>query len=107
MTWVDAICFAFDVVPSEVDDLYEEVSWCDLTHKVQLRFQVEQTKVLQEYQNLALILSAAFGGETKGGERDDQGNLIRPDANGGPYKPKNVEELKGALKGLLSGGGNG
>jgi hypothetical protein len=95
------------MVPSQILDLYEELTWFDLQYKVQLRFQLDQTKVLQEYQNLALILSAAFGGGEKGGERDEHGNLVRPDAHGGPYVPKNADELKGALRGLLSGGGNG
>lgn len=106
MSWVDAVCYAFDVCPSQVLDLYEELTWFDLQHKVQLRFQLDQTKVLQEYQNLALILSAAFGGGSKGGERDADGNLVRPDSKG-EYKPKNFDELQGALRGLLRGGGNG
>lgn len=97
------MCFAFDVSPSDLPTLYEEKAWCDLQHKVQLRLQFEQSKVLQEFQNLGLILSAAFGGGESGGQRDADGNLIRPDADGGEYKPKNADELKSMMRGMLSG----
>ena len=96
----------FEVSPSDLEDLYCEKTWFDLRHKVQLRFQFEQTKVIQDYQNLALIISAAFGGKKSGGDprRSDgpsDGPPGSPPRTSEAVVPSNFSDLMRSMKSVL------
>ena len=61
---------------------------------------------MQEYQTLALILSAAFGGK-KGQPGKDGEAPDRPDAGSMAHEPENFAQLQAAFKAVMTGGGSG
>lgn len=62
MTQIEAICWAFDEVPSRFPILEWKYSFRDIETKLKLRLGETQAKIAQDYEVLATILSQAFGG---------------------------------------------
>jgi hypothetical protein len=76
-------------VPSELRRLYWSVSYHDLKMKLRLRSSFEQVKFSQEFQIMAEILSAAFGG---GKDKQNDVNVM---------SPRNISEAKVMLAKVL------
>ena len=57
--------WSLGVKPSDIDIVYWSHSLDDMRHIVGLKAQFELVKVHQEYENLALIVSKAFGGKAE------------------------------------------
>src|SRR5260221_13795522 len=82
----EAVCWAFDVVPSRLRRLYWSVSFRALKSKLRLRSSFEQVRFSQEFQIMAEILSAAFSsGKDK---QADNVNVL---------SPRNLTEAKSML----------
>jgi hypothetical protein len=79
--------------PSQLRLLYWSVSFNDLKVKLKLRTGFEQVRFSQEYQILAEIISAAFGGKGEG--RTD------PDTN--VMQPKNFAEATSMFAKVMQG----
>jgi hypothetical protein len=62
----EAVCWAFDTVPSRLSGLFWEYSFSDLRTQMQLKIGYEQAKVYQDYQTLSRILAHAFGSKKDG-----------------------------------------
>lgn len=81
---MEALCWAFDEVPSRAMELVWKYSATDLKVKVRVKLGSKQAEILQNYQTLALIISQAFGGTKK------SDNV-----------PKSKQELEAALNSVL------
>lgn len=56
----------FDCVPSSLPEVYWRFTRNDLKVKLRLFLGERQARILQDYQNLALVASQALGGSKKG-----------------------------------------
>jgi len=61
----------FNVVPSELDDLYWTRTHYDFTVKLKLYSSDVQMRFCQDYQTLGNIISGIFGSETEKGQQKD------------------------------------
>jgi hypothetical protein len=82
------VCWAFDTAPSRLPIVFWAHSHNDLQTKVRLKIGHEQAKVIQDFQTMAQILSAAFGGGGKSSGSAPSGDVA---------KPQSVEELQAAM----------
>lgn len=91
MTWDEAVCWAFDTLPSRLDELYWTITFEDLRTKLRLKFGYEQHRVIQDFQTLAIIVGKVFGGskDTKG-----QGGSALPAHLEGVKPVQNAEEAR-------------
>lgn len=85
-------------------DLYEQKTWFDLRHKVQLRVQYEQVKVLQDFQNFALVVAAALGGKSEGGVSSEEMEEL---AKKPPPKESTIMKFMQHAKATMTGETNG
>lgn len=65
---MEAICWVFSTTPSGLDDLLWTVTLEDIRIKLKLKVGYEQAIILQQFSNVATIVSKALGGgkEEKG-----------------------------------------
>jgi hypothetical protein len=61
----EQVCWAFDILPSQYNDLVFTTIWYDVVYKIKLKTGEFSTNHLQFYNSLAEIVTAAFGGEKK------------------------------------------
>lgn len=102
MTAEEAICWAFDTVPSRLRELYWSHTLDDLRTKVRLKVGYETTVALQSYNTLASIVTAALGGKSKSsGKRTVDFSRPLEDQFDQVFVPKNEDELKIALNAVL------
>jgi hypothetical protein len=85
----DSICWAFGLVPSELDDLFERVSYRDLKTKIRLRAEEKTADTMQAFETLAIVVSKALGG----GDKDSVENAAPA--------PQTADELERAMARVL------
>jgi hypothetical protein len=94
LSFEEAVCWAFDLVPSRLSVLYFTSSYHDLKVKIRLRSGFEQVKISASFQVMSEILSAAFGGSD---------SKTKANPNHTAYTPKNNREAKAMLSKVLNG----
>lgn len=57
----DAICWAFDTVPSQLDFIYWSNTDSDIRAKIRLRLGIEKAKSTEYLQGISLVVSSALG----------------------------------------------
>jgi hypothetical protein len=89
LTFDEAICWAFDTLPSRLCELYWSITWDDLRTQVRLKLGNEQAKSNQGVVSLIFVASKIFGG--------------KPGPNGGAAaRPvKNAREAQMAWSALM------
>lgn len=78
------MCWALNIVPSQLRDLYYTVSYTDLKTAISLKTEEKLVDTMQMFESLAIIVSRALSGG--------------PSAGADPSKaPKTADELEAAL----------
>lgn len=75
------MCWAFNLVPSQLSDFLWTVTYRDIRTKVKLRFGEKYLDSITQFQAISLVLAQAFGGTN----------------NSGASQPKNSSDLKAQL----------
>jgi hypothetical protein len=99
----DAICWAFNEVPSRLPTLYWSHSLDDLRFKVRIKIGETTTHALQDYNALALVVSAALGGGANDKSKGKGVDMNKPldKQFDQVFVPKNEQELQMALNAVL------
>lgn len=63
LNFVQAVCFCFQINPSELNNFFWEVTYEDIEMKMQLHLRSKQSEYIQQYEILGLILKNAFGSD--------------------------------------------
>lgn len=61
----EAVCWAFDTVPSQLDIIYWSNTDSDIRAKLRLRLGIEKAKSTEYLQGVSLVVSSALGGKKK------------------------------------------
>jgi hypothetical protein len=61
----DAICLAFDTIPSDITRVFWKVTRNDIRVKVRLYLGERYARIIQDYQSYSLATSYIFGGKSK------------------------------------------
>lgn len=61
----EQICWAFDILPSEYNNMIWTTCWYDVHYKIKLKMGEFSTNHLQFYNSLAEIVGALFGSDKK------------------------------------------
>lgn len=67
----EALCLAFDEVPSNLLKVYWKVTREDIKVKLRLYLGQRHALILQDYQSMALVASNALGGGSKVQDEED------------------------------------
>lgn len=61
LSFEDAICFSFDILPSRVNALIWELCYHDIRFKIRMKLQYEVVRSMQDLDNLYRFGAALFG----------------------------------------------
>lgn len=62
MSFEEAVCWAFDIVPSQTRVFFWSVSLKDLRFKVRMKLGIEHTRAVQVFATMIKVASMALGG---------------------------------------------
>jgi hypothetical protein len=82
------VVWAFNTVPSQLHQLYEQVSYYDLKTKIQLKAEEKMADTMQMHETLCIVVTQALGGASSS----------EPDPS---TAPKTVDELEARLTRVL------
>lgn len=77
MTFEEAVCWSFNVVPSQLPQVYWSNTRLDLKTKLRLRVGEEAAKLLHGFENFVETVSMALGGKKSKGKAIDSAEEAR------------------------------
>ncbi|AKU43546.1 tape-measure chaperone [Caulobacter phage Seuss] len=89
----DAVCWAFDTVPSRLIPLYDQYSYWDLKAKIRLKSLEKVADAEQAYETLVIVINRALGGKSSSGSE-----VPKADPS---TAPRTVAELEAVLRSTL------
>ena len=81
MSFEEQLCFVFDCGPSQLARHYWTNTFGDLKTRLRIRFGFEHARLIQGFENLALVGSQALGGGKKDGPRRGPPPGVKPIEN--------------------------
>jgi len=95
MSHEEQVCWSFDLMPSQYEDLIWSHIWYDVTYRIKLKIDTVSTNHLQYYNSMADIVSSIFGEDKKNKPEPKKVNDMAPD--------QAVQELNDLFK-MIGGG---